>query len=125
MRNCIVRAFLACLRSILAVFLPAEGKHRTAPAKTAEQPSVAPVAAPLPRSPYAEYNADPTPLTGEDIPLVRPFVEHLWEQALKAQEVRQAEQEAQRLRRLAIAAALDGFDIGPDVIHGVRLPLAR
>ncbi|MFD8969261.1 hypothetical protein ACFV0C_30475 [Streptomyces sp. NPDC059568] len=128
MRNSIARAIVACLRTILAVLLPAEGKHRTAPVKAAEQPSAAPVAAPwpvtLPRSPYAEYNADPVPLVGEEPPLVRPLVA-AYEKALEAQRARVAEQEAQRQRRLAVAAALDGFDIGPDVIHGVRLPLAR
>ncbi|MFE1959216.1 hypothetical protein [Streptomyces sp. NPDC059479] len=123
MRDLIARAFAACLRSILAVLLPAEGRHRTAPAKAAEQPSGAPVATPWPRSPYAEYNADPTPLTGEDTPLVRPFV-IAYEKAFEAQRARVAEQEAQRQRRLAVAAALDGFDVGPDVIHGVRVPMS-
>ncbi|MFJ1599904.1 hypothetical protein [Streptomyces sp. NPDC088261] len=47
-----------------------------------------------------------------------------YERALEAQRAQIAEQEAQRQRRLVVAAALDGFDLGPDVIHGVRVPMS-
>lgn len=142
MRHHIARALGACLRSILTAALPAagpvisrgSGRHRapsTARHRAAHTAPAAVGATLLPedradsgqvRSPYAEYNADPVPLVGEETALVRPFVV-AYERALVAQGARVVDHDAERLRRIAVAAALDGIDLGPDVIHGVRLPL--
>lgn len=117
-RNSIARAVLACLRVFLAAVLPAKGTRR----KTLSEPVNAPVspaettmtlrALKLPRSPYAAYNADPKPLRGEDTPLVRPYFAAF-------------EDERERVRaerRRAAELATYGIDVGPDVIHGIRLP---
>ncbi|MDG9713020.1 hypothetical protein [Streptomyces sp. DH10] len=72
-----------------------------------------PTASPLPRSPYAAYNAAPEPLRGEDVRLIRPyFLAH--ERAEYARVTHE--------RRRAAGLATLGIDVGPDVIHGVRLP---
>ncbi len=57
------------------------------------------------RSPYGLHE----PLNGDETIMVRPY--------LAAHEKR----ERQRERRVALLLALDGIDIGPDVIHGVRV----
>jgi hypothetical protein len=66
----------------------------------------------LPRSPYAAYNANPMPLRGEDTPLVRPYFAAFEEERERVRAER---------RRAAVLATL-GIDVGPDVIHGIRLP---
>ncbi|MEU8544005.1 hypothetical protein AB0C52_29100 [Streptomyces sp. NPDC048717] len=81
-----------------------------------------PVAVPRPRSPYASYNADPEPLVGEETALIRPFI-LAWERMQATQREQAVERSAQQDRRAILDAALDGFDIGPDMIHGVRLPV--
>lgn len=117
MRNSIAHALLACLRIFLAVVLPPKGKHRTGhtePVAAADTDTLTlrVVPPPLPpRSPYASYNATPTPLRGEDVLLIRPY--------LVAHEGRQSVRAA---RRAAAELATLGIDMGPDVIHGVRLP---
>ncbi|MEV7402877.1 hypothetical protein AB0N93_21100 [Streptomyces sp. NPDC091267] len=119
MRNSIARAILACLRMFLLAVLPAKGKHRkspTEPVAAAETDTLTlrVVPSPLPpRSPYAAYNANPEPLRGEDVPLIRPY--------LVAYEAVQYERIRAQRRRAAELATL-GIDVGPDVIHGVRLP---
>ncbi|GGU49290.1 hypothetical protein GCM10010289_82350 [Streptomyces violascens] len=116
MRNSIARAFVACLRLILTVLLPAEGKHRTTTVEPVAAP-VEPVAAPpLPRSPYATANASGALLRGEDVELIRPYMIAFERQR------RERTEALQRQRRAILSLALDGIDVGPDVIHGRRLP---
>lgn len=103
------------LARFLARVLPPTGRrrkrrhrhHDAAPAEVPEQP---PRRHPLPvhRSPYAAEHARTT----LDGPLARPY--------LLAYE----RDNRQAIRRLALELALDGVDIGPTVIHGVR-PFSR
>lgn len=132
MRNSIAHAFVACLCTFLAVVLPATGRHRRTPDRGRPGPAVteavpappaAPptsAAAPCPRSPYAAYNADPDPLTGEQVRLVRPYL-LVHERAVRALVERAEHEQAARERRLAAALVTLGVDVGPGV-HGVRLP---
>lgn len=128
MRNCIAHALGACLRLFLAVVLPATGRHRRDPATPVPAPAApatpaagpAPTGPPYPRSPYASYNADPTPLTGEEVRLIRPyFLAH--ERAVQALVELEEYERVTSERRLAAALATLGVDLGPDVIHGVRV----
>ncbi|MEU5363330.1 hypothetical protein ABZ354_07495 [Streptomyces sp. NPDC005925] len=125
MRNPIARALAACLRSFLAVVLPARGRHRLAPGWRKATPTVpaapAPPAAPLPRSPYAAYNAEPESLTGEQVRLIRPYLT-AHERAVQARVKRAAHERITREHRLAAALTTPGVDIGPDATHGGRIP---
>lgn len=115
MRHSIARAILACLRMFLIAVLPAKGKHRSPePVAAPVSPPATPVTPPLPplrRSPYAEYNANPEPLRGEDVPLIRPYLV-----AFEGRHSIYAE------RRATAELASYGIDFGPYVIHGRRLP---
>ncbi len=81
------------LAALLALFLPARGKRRAAPA-----PVVRPVPRPLP-APRAPRPADV--IDADRLPLVRPFV---------IAHERQQERERQRERRTAAALAAFGID---------------
>lgn len=115
MHHLIVRALCA----VLSAVLPSRGRHRAsatpthAPFKVTSAPIAAPAApTPTPVPPVAR-RAPETPLRGEDIGLVRPYVTLLFERR---------ERQAQDERRTALALATIGIDVGPRVIHGVRLP---
>jgi hypothetical protein len=116
-RNSIARAILACLRMFLAVVLPPKGTRRKSPTKPvaaadADTLTLRVVPPPLPpRSPYASYNANPAPLRGEDVPLIRPYLVAF-----------EGLQRVRAERRAAAELATLGIDIGPYVIHGHRLP---
>lgn len=116
MRNSIVRAYWACLRTLLNLCLPGKGRHRpvvkalNAPEGRIQVP-VSPAPLTTPRSPYGA----PEPLQGEDVRLVRPYVTaHERRQQVHVQITRE--------RRIALLLATHGLDVGPTVIHGVRLP---
>ncbi|GAA3373628.1 hypothetical protein GCM10020367_34320 [Streptomyces sannanensis] len=98
---------------LLTLLMPATGRHRQGTQRTAPAPRTASglrllvrntaplhLTAPWPR-PRAR-GRDDQPVLDPAGPLVRPY--------LRAHE--------QRARRLALALALDGIDIGPRVIHG-------
>ncbi|MBA2944904.1 hypothetical protein [Streptomyces himalayensis] len=90
-----------------------QGRHR-ADRATAVPPLLAPPIPPAPPAwprsprPRSPYGID-EPLNGHETALVRPYL------------VAHEEREQLRERRLALLLALDGFDVGPDVIHGVRV----
>jgi hypothetical protein len=69
---------------------------------------------PAPRSPYGLD----TPLDGSAVALVRPYL------VAYEQREQRRERALQRERRRALLLALDGVDVGPDVIHGVRVGAA-
>ncbi|SFC55712.1 hypothetical protein [Streptomyces aidingensis] len=144
MRHSIAHAFAACIRALLSLILPASGQRRRAdeepPTPTREpldEPTLT-LAAPEPldepenadepprspfthRSPYAAENAAETVFEDETNP-VRWYVviaqSAAWLERVKA------ERRAQEERRSVLLLALDGIDTGPDVIHGVRVPMA-
>ncbi|MBA4864415.1 hypothetical protein H1V43_24280 [Streptomyces sp. PSKA54] len=114
----LIRAFTDLWR---AVFVP-RARHR-ADRMAAVPPLLAPSAPAAPsawppvwrptslrsrRRPYGPYEPE-EPLNGHETALVRPYL------------VAHEERERQRERRLALLLALDGVDVGPDVIHGVRV----
>lgn len=134
-RHSIAHAILACLRNLLSYLLPATGKHRvqhpeSVPAsavsagdpetmtlrRVAANPHMAPWGSRSLRSPYSAANAAKIPLRGEDLPAV-PGYYRAWER--EREEYRRVTAE----RRRAAALATLGVDVGPDVIHGVRLPV--
>ena len=91
---------------------PGSGRHRACSPHPASVPTARPsllvttLAVPLPTS-RRWWRADEPP-DGDASPLVRPYV--------VAYE--------QYERRRALALALDGIDVGPSVIHGVRVGAA-
>jgi hypothetical protein len=92
-----------------------QGRHRADRATAVPQllaPPIPPAPpawprSPRPRSPYG-LGLD-EPLNGHETALVRPYL------------VAHEERERQWERRLALLLALHGVDVGPDVIHGVRV----
>jgi len=90
---------------------PATGRHRaretsraTPPQACVRSPAAPRAALPRQRSPYGLE----TPLEGERVALIRPYLAH-WEQ---------------EERRRALELVLDGVDVGPEWIHGVRVGAA-
>lgn len=111
MTDLIVRAFTAlCVR-----LFPASGAHRTAP-PAMPRPTPTPRRRPLPahRSPYAEEALRPLV---DIVNLVRPYLD-----AAPPGRPASPEQRAQAERRWAADMATRGIDVGPSVIHGVRVP---
>jgi hypothetical protein len=108
----IIHAFLEWVSALLTP--RPRGRHR-AERTLAAPPLFTPPAPPAqptsPRSPYGGYGRD-EPLNGNETSLVRPYL------------VAHEERERQRERRLVLLLALDGVDVGPEVIHGVRLGAA-
>ncbi|MBW1596354.1 hypothetical protein [Streptomyces sp. JJ38] len=124
MRHLVERAFAACLRALLSRVLPASGRRRRAhgephiPAReplgrwrNAEEPLRPRFTH---RSPYAAESAAPA-VVEDGTRLVRWYVV-IAESAAWLDQVR-AE------RRNALLPALEGVDVGPDVMHGVRAPV--
>lgn len=99
MPNCIARIFEPLLR----LLWPAPGRHRSAGA---------PLAVPCGAAPTWPLSLPRPVLRGEDIGLVRPY--------LVAHERRQMERQ-QKARRRALWFAVHGVDIGPRLIHGVKV----
>ena len=82
------------LRAILAALLPPTGKRRE---------TVPPSVTARPQQPHpASRVAPPLMIDGEAIDIVRPYV-------VCAE------------RRRALELALDGIDVGPEIIHGWRV----
>ncbi|MFH8571816.1 hypothetical protein [Streptomyces sp. NPDC017993] len=112
---------IARLVRLLAHLLPAYGKHRAA---AAPEPSPAPALrrprAPLPRhkSPYARDAVEDRPLMDTSSP-VRPYLLSRHRRWRESQD--SPERAAQAERRWMLDMALRGIDVGPVVIHGVRL----
>ncbi|MCZ7415067.1 MULTISPECIES: hypothetical protein [unclassified Streptomyces] len=125
MRHLIAHAFVACLHALLRFTLPASGRRRRGdegPPTWACEPlgewqgaGEPPPITLTHRSPYAAESSAQDVVEGEPNP-VRWYVviaeSAAWLDQVKAQ------------RRNALLLALDGIDVGPDVIHGVRLPMA-
>ena len=106
----LIRRCLARVRALLVP--PGNGRHRDRPPHPAPPGTARPSlllttrAVPLPTA-RRWWRAD-EPADGDRSPLVRPY--------LIAYE--------QYERRRALALALDGIDVGPSVIHGVRVGAA-
>jgi hypothetical protein len=103
-----IRWVVWIVQTLLRALLPSSGRHRTgngAACAPADQPADVPAV--LPTEPVAGPS-----LRGEDIGHVRPY--------LVAFE-RKQEAQRQRARRRTLWLALHGVDIGPRVIHGVRV----
>ncbi|WP_051717370.1 hypothetical protein [Streptomyces megasporus] len=103
-----------CLAWLGALLVPpGNGRHRARPPRPVPVRTVRPsllvtaLAMPLPTT--RRWRRSDGPADGERSPLVRP--------CLIAYE--------QYERRRALALALDGIDVGPSVIHGVRVGAAR
>jgi hypothetical protein len=93
---------------LVRALLPSSGRHRAgrgAARVPDDRRGAGPAARPMARV------AEPV-LRGEDIQLVRPYV--AWFE-------RRREAQRQRERRRAVWLALHGVDVGPRVIHGVRV----
>ncbi|MBW1602284.1 hypothetical protein JJV70_09205 [Streptomyces sp. JJ66] len=138
------RAFVACICALLSLLLPAHGRHRRSegnpptPVRAPHaEPTPAPVAPGLPVQPrhveepprgsvphsvaFSSAAADDEVRVDEGDP-VRWYVV-LAQSAAWLEQVK-AERRLQRQRRVTLLLALDGIDTGPDVIHGVRVPMA-
>ncbi|MFI1951975.1 hypothetical protein ACH437_08985 [Streptomyces xinghaiensis] len=109
--NDLIRLALGLVWAVLDALWPPQGRRR------AQGPAVAGAAAqrpgggrrrPLPshRSPYSL----PEPLDGHALALARPYFV-----ACEREQVRQRE------RRRTLLLALEGVDIGAEIIHGVRV----
>ncbi|MEU7178840.1 MULTISPECIES: hypothetical protein [Streptomyces] len=116
--------FIVRLVRLLALLIPARGKHRATLAPTPE-PAPAPSSRPLRllperKSPYAREAAEKHPFV-DTISPVRPYV--LAEPRRRPDD---AKQRAQAERRWALDMALRGIDVGSATIHGVHVrPGAR
>lgn len=105
------RGFRVLVVAALSWLFPPTGRRRRrVPEPARVSPPTARSAMPRHRSPYAEQALDHRPFTVNG-PLARPY--------LLAHE---RERRAQAARRIALELALDGVDVGPAVIHGVRVP---
>ena len=83
------------LIALLSVFLPARGERR---ATSIHVPTV-------PKRPEPTCAEVPV-IDGEELAIVRPYV-------VRAEQAR---------RRRALELALDGIGIGPEIVHGKRVP---
>lgn len=93
--------------ALMCALLPSSGRHRTGDGTSARADQCADVPSVRPTEPVA----DPS-LRGEDIGHVRPY--------FVAHELRR-EAQRQRQRRRTLWLAVHGVDIGPRMIHGVRV----
>ncbi|NYI05213.1 hypothetical protein [Allostreptomyces psammosilenae] len=144
MRHFIARALMAPILAVLALCLPASGRHRRLgpaphrrpPAPSSPEPPTTrryrEEIAKAPRSPYAEASAVGAPLDGEEVALIRPYLLRDPGQGDAGQgdagqrdpRQREEEQRLQAQRRAALLLALDGIDVVPPTIHGVPVPIA-
>ncbi len=111
----------AYLRRLLACLLPAYGKHRAAAAPKASPAPAHRRPHPLPRhkSPYARDAAQAALSWTRPAPYAPTCsaVTGVWREGEDS-----PERQAQAERRWVLDMALRGMDVGPVVIHGVRLP---
>jgi hypothetical protein len=108
---------------VRALFAPrTRGRHRARQAVPAPRtatfaappgPALRPRRTPALPARRSRYGLE-TPLDGEQVALARPYLVAC-----------EQERERQQQRRRALLPALDGVDVGPEWIHGVRVGVAR
>ncbi|MEU0806374.1 hypothetical protein [Streptomyces sp. NPDC005970] len=96
------------LKTLLRLLLPPSGRHRAAPHQhTPTMPCPARVSAPPAWPMAAEFRHGPV--------MARPYV------VSHEQWLERAERRMRRRRRRTLWLAVHGIDVGPRVIHGVRV----
>ncbi|WP_046777489.1 hypothetical protein [Streptomyces yangpuensis] len=109
--------FIARFARLLAMLLPARGKHRSTPAPEPAPGPLSQPRRPLPehKSPYAREAARRQTFV-DTINPVRPYVT-----ASPRRRPDDPKRRAQAERRWALDMALRGIDVGPTVIHGRQI----